>query len=290
MISIIINCYNGQEFISETLKSVINQSYQDWELIFWDNRSTDLSAQIFKKFDDNRFKYFLAERHTSLGEARNLAAKQAGGDWLAFLDCDDLWFPNKLELQINAVNGLDNVGIVYSPFEILRVSNSASALKLYSYYARMRVIPHSPKDIFPALLEGNNIILSTVLVKAVLFEKVGGIDNRLKQNEDYDLLLKVANISLAICIPCKTVLYRIHNNNNSHFNYQLIYNENKIIFSYYKKDQLILNAFKINSTRYSFYLFRKKIYKNSIKILIMEGSIFWVIKKLINFIFKMKEN
>lgn len=290
MISIVINCFNGQEFISETLKSVINQTYQDWELIFWDNRSTDSSAQIFKKFEDNRFKYFLAEKHTSLGEARNLAAKQAGGEWLAFLDCDDLWFPNKLELQINAVNGLDNIGIVYSPFEILRVSNSASALKLDSYYSRMRLISHSPKDIFPALLEGNNIILSTVLVRAALFKKVNGIDNRLKQNEDYDLLLKVANISLAICIPCKTVFYRIHDNNNSHLNYQLIYNENKIIFSYYKKDPLILNAFKINSTRYSLYLFRKKLYKKSIKLLVIEGSIPWLIKKLTNFIFIINKN
>ena len=286
MISIVINCFNGQEFLSETLSSVINQTYQDWELIFWDNRSTDLSSQIFKKFDDNRFKYFLAENHTSLGEARNLAAKQAGGDWLAFLDCDDLWLPNKLELQINAANGVDNLGIIYSPFQVLRVSNSGSALKLDSYYASMGIIPHSPKNIFPDLLEGNFIILSTVLVKAILFEKVDGIDNRLKQNEDYDLLLKISNISLAICIPYKTVFYRIHDNNNSHLNYELIYKENKIIFSYYKKDPLILNAFKINSTRYSLYLFRKKLYKKSIKMMLNEGSVPWLIKKLTKFIIK----
>jgi len=281
MISVIINCFNGQEFLRETLETVINQSYKDWELIFWDNRSTDLSAQIFQEYKDKRFRYFLSEKHTSLGEARNLAAKHANGDWIAFLDCDDLWHPKKLELQISAANSADNIGIVYSPFEILRVSDSTQALKLGSYYARMRVEPHAPKSIFSGLLEGNNIILSTALVRSTFYEKVGGIDVRLKQNEDYDLFLKVSNISLAICISLNTVFYRIHSGNNSHSNYELIYNENKIIFNSYLKNALIFNALKINSTRYSIYLIRSNRYFKSLKILITEGSITWLFKQLI---------
>ena len=74
-VSVIINCYNGSKYLQKTLDSLINQSYQDWELIFWDNLSNDNSKEIFKKYNDKRFKYFLADKHTVLYEARNLAIR-----------------------------------------------------------------------------------------------------------------------------------------------------------------------------------------------------------------------
>ena len=73
-----INCFNGEKYLRKSLESVIAQTYKNWEVIFWDNQSTDKSAEIFKSFNDLRFNYYYAHSHTLLYEARNLAIKKAG--------------------------------------------------------------------------------------------------------------------------------------------------------------------------------------------------------------------
>ena len=100
LVSILMNCYNGETYLRESLNSVINQTYKNWELIFWDNQSKDKSAEIFKNYNDHRFKYFYSKDHTTLYKARNLAIEKAKGDFIAFLDTDDLWDENKLKLQM----------------------------------------------------------------------------------------------------------------------------------------------------------------------------------------------
>jgi glycosyltransferase involved in cell wall biosynthesis len=101
--SIIMNCFNSSRYLREALESVLAQTMGNWEIVFWDNRSTDESAEIFKSFKDPRFKYYLAPEHTPLGPARHLAIQKAENDWISFLDCDDIWEPRKLELQAAAV-------------------------------------------------------------------------------------------------------------------------------------------------------------------------------------------
>lgn len=76
LISIIINCFNGERFLREAIDSVIAQTYSNWELIFWDNQSTDSTANIVRSYHDDRIRYFYAPEHTSLGEARNLALEK----------------------------------------------------------------------------------------------------------------------------------------------------------------------------------------------------------------------
>ena len=98
-ISIIMNCYNGDRFLLEAIQSVIKQTYKKWELIFFDNKSNDNSKKIFFSFYDKRLKYFYAKRHTSLYEARNEAIKKATGEYIAFIDTDDIWIKKKLEIQ-----------------------------------------------------------------------------------------------------------------------------------------------------------------------------------------------
>ena len=94
LVSIIMNCYNSDRFLNEAIDSVYSQTYQNWEIIFWDNASTDTSAIIAKSYDE-RVKYHFESKTTSLGKARNLAVKKASGKYIAFLDCDDLWLPQK---------------------------------------------------------------------------------------------------------------------------------------------------------------------------------------------------
>lgn len=100
LVSIIMNCYNSDKYLYDSINSIFSQTYNNWELIFWDNQSTDQSSNIVKSFKDDRIKYFYADHHTKLGMARNKAITNAKGDYIAFLDCDDIWFPEKLEKQL----------------------------------------------------------------------------------------------------------------------------------------------------------------------------------------------
>ena len=119
LVSIIVNCYNGDKYLSEALDSILNQTYKNWELIFWDNQSNDKSAEIFKSHKDSRFKYYCANEHTSLYKARNLAIEKSNGDFIAFLDTDDLWNENKLQLQMPYFND-SKVGLVFSNLWVLK--------------------------------------------------------------------------------------------------------------------------------------------------------------------------
>ena len=119
LVSIIVNCYNGEKYLAHTLDSILNQTYQNWEIIFWDNQSTDNSSEIFKSYKDSRFKYFYAKEHAGIGKARNLAVEKTKGDFIAFLDSDDFWDKKKLELQMSYFKNLE-VGVVYSNLWILK--------------------------------------------------------------------------------------------------------------------------------------------------------------------------
>ena len=103
LVSIIMNVRNGAAFLREALDSVVRQTFVDWELIVWDDRSTDESAEVISEYHDKRFRYFLSPKDVPLGKARDSAIRQAAGEWLAFLDQDDIWLPRKLEKQMSLV-------------------------------------------------------------------------------------------------------------------------------------------------------------------------------------------
>ena len=115
LISIVMNCFNGEKYLSDSLESIQKQTYKNWELIFWDNLSNDKSKKIFESFEDKRFKYYSAIEHTTLTKARNLALSKCKGDFIAFLDVDDWWSLNKLELQLKLFED-PSVQLVYGNF------------------------------------------------------------------------------------------------------------------------------------------------------------------------------
>ena len=102
LVSVIINCFNGEKYLKESISSVLNQTYKNWEIIFWDNQSKDDSSKILKSFNDNRLKYYYAPQHTSLYKARNLAIARCNGEFISFIDSDDWWDPEKLEKEVQA--------------------------------------------------------------------------------------------------------------------------------------------------------------------------------------------
>ena len=100
LVSVLMNCHNCEKYLTEAIDSVYNQTYKNWEIIFWDNASADSSGNIAKSYD-KKIRYFLNKNKVILGEARFQASQQVNGDLIAFLDCDDKWMPDKLEKQIN---------------------------------------------------------------------------------------------------------------------------------------------------------------------------------------------
>ncbi len=116
LVSIIMNCYNGEKYLSRALESIKRQKYENFELVFFDNHSNDKSEEIFKKFNDSRFKYFKSDKHKILYEARNDALKKCNGKYISFLDTDDYWFENKLFLQVPILEKNHNIGLVYGNF------------------------------------------------------------------------------------------------------------------------------------------------------------------------------
>ena len=101
LVSIIMPNYNGEKFLRETIDSVISQTYQNWEILLVDDCSTDSSLEIARSYGDSRIRTFKNEQNGGAAVSRNYALREARGEWIAFLDSDDLWRPEKLERQLN---------------------------------------------------------------------------------------------------------------------------------------------------------------------------------------------
>lgn len=124
-VSILMNCYNSSEYLLEAINSIYAQSYQNFEIIFIDNQSTDGSDLIAKKFDE-RLKYYRTPKFMNLYGARSYGLQYITGDYLAFLDCDDVWMPFKLAHQLKLLSKT-NADFVYGGFVLKFEAQSAKA-------------------------------------------------------------------------------------------------------------------------------------------------------------------
>ena len=211
LISIIINCFNGERYLKEALTSVLNQTYNNWEVIFWDNQSADSSAKIFKSYKDKRFNYFYANEHTSLYKARNLAIERSKGDFISFLDVDDLWDKSKLELQMPYFNNSE-VGLVYSNFWVFKNED----MKKKKLYVNKR-LPSG--NVYKELIDNYNIgILTTVMRKKFYLKLQKKFDERFSIAGDFDLFLRLSKICLFESIKEPLAFYRLHSKNLSTLN------------------------------------------------------------------------
>ena len=134
LVSVIVNCHNGEKYLKRCINSVINQTYKKFEIIFWDNCSTDKSLEIIKNFKDSRIKVFSSKIYKKLYSARNLAIKKAKGDIITFLDTDDLWEKNKLLNQYKTLIKKNNFTMIYSNYYKFYQSKKKKLLNLIRNY------------------------------------------------------------------------------------------------------------------------------------------------------------
>lgn len=119
LVSIITPVYNSEKYIGDTIKSVLAQKHTDWEMIIADDCSKDNTVEVVKQFTDPRIKYFKLKKNSGAAIARNEALEKAQGKYIAFLDADDMWKPEKLEKQLNFM--MENrIGFSFTGYEILR--------------------------------------------------------------------------------------------------------------------------------------------------------------------------
>ena len=216
-VSVIMNCYNSDRFLKEAIDSIYAQTYENWEIVFWDNRSTDDSAAIAKSYDD-RLRYFLADEFLPLYAARNKALEKARGEYIAFLDCDDEWLPEKLERQMKIFEEHSQIGFIYSNYYV--VNRRRKAKKLYH-----RDIQPEGK-ILKSQCASYSIGLLTVIFRASLLNDVDEwFDISFKISGDLELFLRLLMLTDAYYIAEPLASYRIHGNNESLLHKEVIFGE-----------------------------------------------------------------
>ena len=199
-VSIIMNCFNGEEFLVEAIDSVFNQTYTDWEIIFFDNASTDGSKEIAKSYG-SKLKYYKINKTVSLGEARSKAIMHASGKYLAFLDCDDLYVNNKLAKQVKM---MDDNGFVMS-------YGSAEIIDKDGLFVRSSLAVNSSGNIFGKLLLNYDINMQSVmLLRSYLLENDLSFPRSFQYGPDYDLFMEIASTEKVGVLHEILVNTRIH--------------------------------------------------------------------------------
>jgi len=183
LVSVVMNCYDSETYLKEAIDSIYSQDFDDWEIIFWDNKSTDGSAEIAKSYD-SKLKYYLADTHTVLGAARNLALSKAKGKYISFLDCDDLYLPNKLSLQVNL---METYGFPLSYGSAIIIDEKGADVRKES-------VSYQSGNVFANLLSRYEINMQSVMIRRdILHHDQLSFDQSMRYCPDYKLFMEIAS-------------------------------------------------------------------------------------------------
>jgi glycosyltransferase involved in cell wall biosynthesis len=250
-ISIIMNCYNGEKYLHESLNSVINQNFENWELIFFDNCSTDKSKVICKEFKDKRIKYFRSTKKIKLGLARKIALSKIKGDFLVFLDVDDIWNKNKLSKQIKCFK---NPKIGFSITNSIFFNENK---KIYLYEKKKKF----KKNVYYDLIENYFISFDTVMINKLFLKK---LDHKLDQKfniiHDMDLLIRLSAICEMNYLPFALSKWRMSTESDSYNKFGQIINEKKLFIKKISKNNKKNKDFFNSKIKYMDNLYRQEIF------------------------------
>lgn len=260
LVSVIMPTYNHAKFIEQAIISVLNQTYKNFEIIIIDNNSNDNTQAIVKKYKKNyKIRSFLISNDGVIGKSRNYGIIKAKGNFVAFLDSDDYWYSNKLEICINNLNqGYDFV------YHELALSKDKISL-----HRKIKSHSLSKPQLKNLLVEGNPIATSSVVVKKNILMKVGLFNESKKMigSEDYNLWLKLAKNKIFLqYINQQLGIYTYHDMSISKKNMSYsMWNASKCYYKFITKNER-LKAFALIKYTYAKYCFTNKKYHESIKI------------------------
>ncbi|MEZ9158456.1 glycosyltransferase family 2 protein [Vibrio lentus] len=263
-VSILMNAYNAESYLKEAIDSIYAQTYKNWEIIFIDNCSTDGTENIAKSYD-SKLKYYRTDINIPLYSARNFGLKFATGDYLAFLDTDDLWYRDKLDLQVNVVLKT-GAKFVYSNYHTLKESNGKIKLR------HNHILPHG--KVLPDLFEHYCIGLVTILME-IDYLRSNNIEFRdqFQIVGDFDMSIQYAKSCDIAVVQSPTAVYRLHSNNLSFKESDKTFKELIILKDLYSNDPCLIDYQD---------LLDEKINYLEVKSYILQGKRLIALKKIKN--------
>lgn len=203
LVSVIMPSWNTAQYIEEAIKSIICQTYRKWELIIVDDCSTDNTDEIVTSFQDKRIKYFKNQKNSGAALTRNRAIREAQGEWIAFLDSDDLWMPEKLERQLAFMKKND---YVFSYHDYEKVDEESNSLHIYV---------SGPKIVTKKKMYHYDYVGCLTFMYSV--KELGLIQIKdIKKNNDYAILLKLCKKADCYLLKENLAKYRIRKKSISH--------------------------------------------------------------------------
>jgi glycosyltransferase involved in cell wall biosynthesis len=232
LVSVVIPAYNCGKYIVETLESVLAQTYRNFEIVVVDDGSTDNTKEVLEPYFDEIVYHY--QQNGGLAAARNKGLSLAKGEYFALLDADDIWVPNKLELQLKCFDLYPEVGLVFSEFSAFNTKGtiSPSYSKIYfefifqNYKLTLDKIFEQKKELDDKRLAyagniceteflGNIIMPSTTIIKRECIEKIGMFPGKYKNDGDYDLFLRITQAYKCGFIDMPLMKYRVLENSLS---------------------------------------------------------------------------
>ncbi len=208
-VSVIISVFNGERFLSQAVESVLNQTHDNLEVVIIDDGSTDHSEEIALGLAvDRRVKNF-KQNNGGVATARNLGIAHATGDYVAFLDQDDLWAPRKLEYQLALFQSNDDIALVHGNIEFIDTVGKFMVLPKWAWVKP--IASYCIKELFI----GNNIATLTTLIRKTCFDEVGIFRQKFAPADDWDMWLRLGVKYPFGFIPEVLGYYRIHDANES---------------------------------------------------------------------------
>ncbi len=207
LISIIIPTYNHSTYLARALQSIHDQTYENWEVIIVDNHSTDDTFDVVKKFDGPRVNYMMIHNDGIIAASRNMGINAARGNWLAFLDSDDWWSTDKLEICSKYID--ESLDLIHHDLDVVYEKPNFFNRRL----TRCRQLKSPVLE--DLLIKGNAIVNSTVLVRKKIINKIGGIseDKNMVASEDYNTWLRIATLTNRFkYVPKSLGWYYVHSN------------------------------------------------------------------------------
>lgn len=203
LVSVITPTYNRREFIVEAIESVLAQTYPNWQMLIIDDGSTDDSIEVIKPYlKDERIQYFYQENQGQ-AFARQQALKKAEGEYVAFLDSDNLWLPERLALGVEALKNNHRVDVCYGDLITIDEKGqviSTANMKRYSGW------------IAPLMMRQNFVSMNTTLIRKHAIDRVGGFRSTVTRGDDYDLYFRIAAESKYLYLAHRLAKYRVMEN------------------------------------------------------------------------------
>ncbi|MBE9076974.1 glycosyltransferase [Romeria aff. gracilis LEGE 07310] len=206
LISVIIPAYNSERTIAETVESVIQQTLTDFEIIVIDDGSTDRTLERLDAIEDCRLTV-VSQKNSGVSASRNLGIAKASGQYIAFLDADDLWLPDKLAAQVQALAADPAVAVAYSWVDYIDESGQFLRSGMHSTIAG---------DVYERIVLGSFLESgSNPLIRKTAIDHTGGFDETLRTAEDWEMWVRLAAQYRFAVVPQVQVLYRVSSRSKS---------------------------------------------------------------------------